>query len=92
MGSAVQNVAGAVPIDNVTVTLGKFSVANLFDTNTYAHDRRADFLNWSLIDASALDYAADGRGFTYGAAVEWTVRAWTVHGGVFQLSRFRTAK
>src|ERR1700679_4352928 len=36
--------------DNLVFTLGKFSVGDVFDTNTYAHDPRGDFLNWPVID------------------------------------------
>ncbi|MBC7416328.1 MAG: carbohydrate porin [Herminiimonas sp.] len=86
-GADANQLAGPVPADNLTLTVGKFSVTDIFDTNSYAHDPRADFLNWSVIDAGAFDYAADAWGFTYGAAAEWTRDAWTVRGGVFQLSR-----
>jgi high affinity Mn2+ porin len=77
---------GARAQDNVTLTAGKFSVTDLFDTNSYAHDPRADFLNWSLIDAGAFDYAADAWGYTYGAALEWNQGSRTARAGVFQLS------
>ena len=56
----------------MTLTVGKFSVVDVFDTNSYAHDPRGDFLDWSVIDAAAFDYAADAWGYTVGAAVEWT--------------------
>ncbi len=72
--------------NNVTATLGKFSVTDVFDTNSYAHDPRADFLNWSVIDAGAYDYAADSWGYSFGAALEWNQDWWTVRGGFFQLS------
>jgi high affinity Mn2+ porin len=78
--------AGTVPSDNLTITVGKFSVTDIFDTNRYAHDPRADFLNWSVIDAGAFDYAADPWGYSYGAAVEWTHGGQALRGGVFQLS------
>ena len=52
-------------------------VPDVFDTITYAHDPRNDFLNWSLVDAGTFDYAADAWGFTYGAAVEWYQGNWT---------------
>ena len=77
---------GSLSADNVTVTLGKFSVGDVFDTNTYAHDPRGDFLNWTIIDAGAFDYAADAWGYTIGAAVEWTQSWWTLRGGFFDLS------
>jgi len=84
--SAPNALGGPQPVDNITLTLGKFSVVDVFDTNRYAHDPRADFLNWSVIDAGAFDYAADAWGYTYGGAVEWTKHWWTVRGGLFALS------
>ncbi|HVJ55129.1 MAG TPA: carbohydrate porin [Aliidongia sp.] len=78
--------------DNIVVTLGKFSVTDIFDNNSYAHDPRADFLNWSIIDAGAFDYAADAWGYSYGGAVEWTQSWWTLRGGLFDLSRVPNSK
>ena len=89
---AANQLAGFKAVNNVTLTIGKFSVTDIFDTNTYAHDPRGDFLNWSIIDAGAFDYAADAWGFTYGAAAEWTQDAWTLRGGVFQLSKVPNGK
>ena len=92
MESSANQLAGSKAANNVTLTIGKFSVTDIFDTNTYAHDPRGDFLNWSIIDAGAFDYAADAWGFTYGAAAEWTQDAWTLRGGVFQLSKVPNGK
>ena len=78
---------GPQPVDSLTLTLGKFSVGDIFDTNAYAHDPRGDFLNWALIDAGAFDYAADAWGYSYGAALEWAQSWWTARAGVFDLSR-----
>ena len=83
---------GMQSADNVTVTVGKFSVVDIFDTNAYAHDPRGDFLNWSVIDAAAFDYAADAWGYTVGGAVEWTQSWWTVRGGLFDLSDVPNSK
>jgi high affinity Mn2+ porin len=83
---------GASATDNVTVTVGKFSVVDIFDANAYAHDPRADFFNWSVIDAAAFDYAADAWGYTIGGAVEWTQSWWTLRGGVFELSNVPNSK
>ena len=79
--------AGSKTKNNITITVGKFSVVDVFDNNAYAHDPRADFLNWSVIDAGAFDYAADAWGYTYGVAAEWTQNAWTLRTGVFALSK-----
>jgi high affinity Mn2+ porin len=73
--------------DNLTVTAGKFSAVDIFDTNRYAHDPRADFMNWAVIESGAYDYAADAWGFSYGAAAEWTQSWWTLRWGAFALSR-----
>lgn len=72
--------------NNLTVTVGKFSVVDVFDTNRYAHDPRGDFLNWALIDTGTFDYAADAWGFTYGASAELNQGHWTGRVGIFQLS------
>ncbi len=78
--------AGNLAANNLVFTLGKFSVTDIFDTNSYAHDPRADFLNWTVIDAGSYDYAADSWGYTWGGALEWTQDFWTLRGGFFQLS------
>jgi high affinity Mn2+ porin len=79
--------AGSHDADNVTLTFGKFAVVDIFDNNSYAHDARADFLNWSIIDMGAFDYAADSWGYSYGGSAEWTQAWWTLRGGLFDLSR-----
>jgi high affinity Mn2+ porin len=78
--------AGTRTADNLVLTIGKFGVTDIFDTNSYAHDPRGDFLNWSLIDAGAFDYAADAWGYSAGAAAEWTRDWWTLRAGLFDLS------
>jgi high affinity Mn2+ porin len=72
--------------DRLVLTVGKFGAPDVFDTNSYAHDPRQDFLNWSIIDTGAFDYAADAWGFTYGAAAEWYKDDWTLRVGLFDLS------
>ena len=78
--------AGIRSLDRWVVTLGKFAVTDVFDTNQYAHDPRADFLNWAAVDTGSFDYAADAWGYTVGIAVERYVGQWTLRTGVFALS------
>ena len=85
--SNLNQFAGSQTADRLVVTIGKFGVGDVFDTNKYAHDPRTDFLNWSIIDSGAFDYAADAWGYTYGAAVEWYRGAWTLRAGLFDLSK-----
>ena len=72
--------------DRLVFTIGKFGVTDVFDQNSYAHDPRQDFLNWTLIDTGSFDYAADAWGFTYGVAGEWYKGPWTLRAGWFDLS------
>jgi len=72
--------------NRLVITVGKFGVTDVFDTNPYAHDPKNDFLNWSIIDAGTFDYAADAWGYTIGASVEWYQGPWTLRAGVFDLS------
>jgi high affinity Mn2+ porin len=84
--AAANQLSGSRSANRVVVTIGKFSVTDIFDTNQYAHDPRADFLNWATIDAGTFDYAADAWGYTAGAAIEWYQGAWTLRSGLFDLS------
>ena len=84
--SGINQFAGSQTANRLVITVGKFSVSDLFDTLTYAHDPRNDFMNWALIDAGTFDYAADAWSYTYGAAVEWYQGNWTLRGGLFDLS------
>lgn len=85
-GSANQ-LAGHRSGNRIVITLGKFSVPDVFDTNAYAHDPRGDFLNWALIDTGTFDYAANAWGFTFGGAIEWYHGRWTLRAGMFNLSK-----
>jgi high affinity Mn2+ porin len=79
--------AGPLPRERITITIGKFSVWDIFDDNRYAHDARSQFMNWALIGAGAFDFAADARGYTNGIAVEWENGTWAMRAGAFQVAR-----
>lgn len=76
-----------LPRERLTLTVGKFSVYDIFDDNRYAHDARTQHLNWTLVGAGGFDFAADARGWTYGAALDWEDGTWGLRGGAFQVSR-----
>ena len=93
LGGEVQKVdadinqfAGTQTENRLVLTLGRFAIVDVFDTNKYANNPKSDFLNWTIINAGTFDYAGDGWGYTYGAAAEWYEGRWTVRGGVFDLS------
>ncbi len=62
---------GPRPAHYLALTAGKFSIADYFDQNSYAHDPRTQFLNWALMSAGAWDYPANVRGYTVGAVLEY---------------------
>jgi high affinity Mn2+ porin len=84
--AGINQFAGSQTADRLVITLGKFGVTDVFDTNKYSHDPRSDFMNWALVDSGTFDYAADAWGYTYGGAVEWYSGRWTLRGGLFDLS------
>ena len=82
--AAGQNqVADLEDANRITVTIGKYSPTDLFDTNDYANDPREDFLNGAIWAAGAWDYPADSKGYSDGATVEWVHPDWTLRGGWF---------
>lgn len=84
---AVNQLGLASTANRLVITIGKFGVGDVFDTNRLAHDPRGDFLNWSLVDTGSFDYAADAWGYSYGAAAEWYQGDWTLRAGLFNLSK-----
>ncbi len=75
--------AGKVDKRRWVLTAGNLSVTDIFDDNTYSHDPRTQFLNWSLMTHGAYDYAADARGYSWGVALEWYHDDWAVRAGRF---------
>ena len=51
---------------------------DFFDTNTYGTDTTLQFMNWTVDNNGAYDYAADTRGFTFAAMFEYHERRWAV--------------
>ena len=83
---APNQLGGSQTADRIVITLGKFSVVDVFDLNTYAHDPRRNFMNWTLSDTGTFDYAADSWGYIPGLAVELYKGAWVFRQGLFDLS------
>jgi hypothetical protein len=81
--SAPHQLAGVVDKRRLTLTVGNFSVTDLFDANAYSHDPRTQFINWSIMNHGAYDFAADARGYTWGAALEYADEGWAVRFGRF---------
>jgi hypothetical protein len=65
-----------LPVRRLEIRFGKFSMADFFDSNTYGTDTSFQFMNWTVDNNGAYDYAADTRGFTFAAMVEYHDRRW----------------
>lgn len=81
--SGFNQLAREIQSRRLVLSAGKLSVMDIFDGNAYAHDGRKDFLNWVNVAGGAFDYAADVRGYSIGAAIEYYRDEW-----VFRAARF----
>jgi len=81
--SDFNQLAGSVRKQRLVLTVGTLSIQDIFDDNAYSHDPRTQFLNWALITHGAYDFAADARGYTSGAAIEYFGNDWAVRLGRF---------
>jgi high affinity Mn2+ porin len=67
-----------LPERRLEVRFGKFGLSDFFDVNTYGSDSNFQFMNWTVDNNGAYDYAADTRGYTFAAMLEYHDR----HGAV----------
>jgi high affinity Mn2+ porin len=81
------HLAGKQDISRITLTVGRMSAKDIFDSNAYANDPRTQFLNWSLLANGGWDFPADSLGFTSGLAIELNQPVWTLRYGIFQVPR-----
>lgn len=70
--------ATSLPERRLEFRFGKFTLVDFFDANSAGSDSHFQFLNWTVVNSGAYDYAADTRGYTYGAMVEYDDRAWSL--------------
>jgi len=80
---------GKQDTNRITITIGRYSVKDIFDNNQYSNDPRAQFMNWALMANAAYDYPADALGFTTGIVIEANQSNWTLRYGWFQMSKYR---
>ena len=72
------HLATILPARRLEFRVGKFDMADFFDVNTWGSDSHLQFLNWTVDNNGAYDYAADTRGYTDGAMLEYDDHWWTV--------------
>jgi high affinity Mn2+ porin len=75
------HVLRALPERRIEIRAGKLSTADAFDVNTIGSDSHLQFMNWAIDNNGAYDYAADTRGYTLGAIIEYAAPTWAVRFG-----------
>jgi high affinity Mn2+ porin len=60
-----------LPERRIEIRFGKFSMVDFFDYNSYGTDGNLQFMNWTVDNNGTYDYAADTRGFTFAAMMEY---------------------
>jgi high affinity Mn2+ porin len=63
--------ATSLPARRLEFRIGKMGLVDFFDTNTYGTDSHLQFLNWTVDNNGAYDYAANTRGYTDAAIIEY---------------------
>jgi len=63
--------ATTLPARRLEVRVGKLSTVDFFDANSVGSDSHLQFMNWTVDNNGAYDYAADTRGYTFGGMVEY---------------------
>jgi high affinity Mn2+ porin len=66
----------SLPVRRLEIRFGKLGLADFFDLNSYGTDSNFQFMNWTVDNNGAYDYAADTRGFTFAAMFEYHDRHW----------------
>ena len=70
-----------VPARRLEFRVGKMSLPDVFDQNNPGSDSHLQFLNWTVDNNGAYDYAADTRGYTYAGIAEYDDGPLTVRYG-----------
>jgi high affinity Mn2+ porin len=77
--------SGNLATKRIEVKAGLMAVNDDFDYNRYANSTRTQFMNWSLWNNTAWDYAADTRGYTYGLMIAWIMPTWSLRYGIYKM-------
>ena len=69
--------ATKVPERRMDLRFGKMGLPDLLDLNGPGSDSHLQFLNWTVDNNGAWDYAADTRGYTYAFIAEYDDADWS---------------
>ena len=79
------SLAPEVPERRIEFRVGKMTLPDFFDLNSVGSDSHLQFMNWTVDNNGAWDYAADTRGYTVGGMAEYDDRAWSIRYGLFAM-------
>ena len=71
------SLATLVPERRLQFFVGKMSLPDYLDINSIGSDSHLQFMNWTVDNNGAWDYAADTRGYTYAVATEYDDKVWS---------------
>jgi hypothetical protein len=71
------DLATLVPERRFELRVGKMGLPDSLDINSVGTDSHLQFMNWTVDNNGAWDYAADTRGYTYGAVAEYDDKDWS---------------
>jgi hypothetical protein len=77
--------APSVPERRIELRAGKLTLPDFFDVNSIGTDSHLQFLNWTVDNNGAWDYAADTRGYTVGGLAEYDDRRWSLRYGIYAM-------
>ena len=69
--------ATSLPKRRLELWVGKFTIPDFFDTNGPGSDSHLQFMNWTVDNNGAYDYAANTRGYTDGVLMEYDDGRWS---------------
>ena len=61
----------SIPRRRIEFRMGKMSLIDFFDVNAVGSDSHLQFTNWAIDNNGGFDYAADTRGYTIAAILEY---------------------
>ncbi|MGA3049875.1 MAG: carbohydrate porin [Terracidiphilus sp.] len=79
------SLAPSVPLRRVELRIGKMTLPDFFDINEVGSDSHLQFMNWTIDNNGAWDYAADTRGYTVGGMAEYDDNVWSLRYGIFAM-------
>ncbi len=71
------SLATQVPERRLEFFVGKMSLPDYLDINSIGSDSHLQFMNWTVDNNGAWDYAADTRGYTYAIITEYDDKVWS---------------